>query len=475
MRLGKVLRRALFIGVLGVVLCLAAHAAVERRARIEPPPIPAPQGRVEQPRPDLRVFGKSYARKRGKLLEVGLRGAPAQIGYAHARLLLPEMTDNEGILLGRFREQVSFAPARWLLLDLAQWRYRDVDRGFSPERRTEIAAGALGFQPDPYTGIFPTYQRFVYLNALYDISLSFEHSPLIGCTTFGLTGEATAQGHTLLARAFDFEVDEVFDRDKAVFFVQEAGLIPFASVAWPGLVGVVSGMNAEGLALVVHGGRAGEPQTRGEPVVHALRRVLSTARTTDEAVRAFAERPVLVSHIVIAADARGHLVRIERVPGSAPFATELPHKAVVTNHFEGPAKSDPKNERVRATTSTLPRRERGEELLQSLNPTATAADAVRLLRERKGPHASLLKLGDRRAIDALIATHGVVMDTTARILWVSEAPHLLGRFVAFDLKRRFAKDYDPAPDEDLPSIPADPLLTTGEYAHFRGEKPSLSR
>ncbi len=145
----------------------------------------------------------------------------------------------------------------------------------------------------------------MYLNALYDMALSFEHSPLIGCTTFTFGADALEGGGGILARAFDFEVDEVFDRHKAVFLVQEAGQIPFASVAWPGLVGVVSGMNAEGVAIVVHGARGGAPQAEGEPVVHALRRVLSTAHDSDEALRALAEQPAMVSHILILNDQSG--------------------------------------------------------------------------------------------------------------------------------------------------------------------------
>ena len=35
-------------------------------------------------------------------------------------------------------------------------------------------------------------------------------------------------------------IGDIFDRRKALFLVRETGKIPFASVAWPGLVGVVS-------------------------------------------------------------------------------------------------------------------------------------------------------------------------------------------------------------------------------------------
>jgi hypothetical protein len=458
------------------VLALASlatgfHLWVGARARLTPPELELRRGEPTHPSANLRRFGDSYLLSRGKILEVGLRGTPAQIGYEHARLLYPEMVENEGILLGRFQEQVSNPLFRHLLLDLAELRYAHVDRGMSLARRTEIAAGARGFQPDPYAGIFPTYQRFVYLNALYDMALSFEHSPLIGCTTVTFGGDELEGGGGILARAFDFEVDEVFDRHKAVFFVREDRQIPFASVAWPGLVGVVSGMNAEGVAVVVHGARGGTPQAEGEPVVHALRRVLSTAHSSDEAIAALAEQPAMVSHIVILNDAQGRAAVVERVPGKPNFVRYLPAKAVTTNHFEGPSAEDPKNLAVRAKTSTLPRRARGDELLsrvpRHVSPPDAVRDAVDMLRDRDGVGDARLALGDRSAINALIATHGVVMDTKRRILWVSESPHLLGRFVAFDLNRALAPDYDPEHAPELDSIAEDPLLTSGDYARWR--------
>jgi hypothetical protein len=93
---------------------------------------------------------------------------------------------------------------------------------------------------------------------------------------------------------------------------------------------------------------------------------------------------------------------------------------------------------------------------------------VSLLRDRRGAGGTPLALGDRKAIDALIATHGVVFDTTARQLWVSEAPHLLGRFVVFDLTRLLADDFDPERDPvEIQTLPEDPLLTSGAYERHR--------
>jgi isopenicillin-N N-acyltransferase-like protein len=269
-------------------------------------------------------------------------------------------------------------------------------------------------------------------------------------------------------------VDEIFDRRKAVFLVRETGKIPFASVAWPGLVGVVSGMNAEGVALVVHGGRAGEPRAIGEPVVHALRRVLSGAHSSEEAARLLAERAPMVSHIVIVSDAQGRSAAIERAPGVKDSVRWLASRAATTNHFESALRDDPKNLRVLRKTSTLPRRERADQLLAALaqDTKVTPLAAAGLLRDRAAAGGGALDLGDRRAINALIATHGVIMQTGARVLWVSEAPHLLGHFRAFDLRRLLAPDYDPASDSSAPAtLPEDPLLSSGQYATWRSKHP----
>ncbi len=447
-----------------VTLVVAAHLVVRVASRLDPPALGPPPALdvVEDGGGETRTLGRSSV-TRGAILEVSLAGTAEEIGHAHGRLLRPEMVETERVVWDLFRTHVPNALFRVALTDLALLRYRSLDTGMDPARLMEIAAQARAFSPDVFANELPTYQRFVYLTALYDIALSFETSPLIGCTSFFFAGEA-AGGDVILSRAFDFEAHDVFDEKKAVFLVEETGMIPFASVAWPGLVGVVSGMNVEGVAAVVHGARAGEPESRGEPVVHALRRVLSRARSADEGVRLLSESRPMVSHVVIVADASGAAYSVERVPGHPAHPRRLGTRAAVTNHLEGPHASDPKNERVRRTTSTLARRRRADELLAEQKGRMDAAAAVALLRDRRGAQGAALPLGSRDAIDALIATHGVVMSLRERILWVSEAPHLLGRFVPFDLQVAFRGSTARPP----PPIPADPLAAT-DWRSQRGD------
>ncbi|HEY3593752.1 MAG TPA: C45 family autoproteolytic acyltransferase/hydrolase, partial [Polyangiaceae bacterium] len=438
-------------------LLYLVHPGIVLATRMLPPSvsIPTDVAHVDPIDSDLRWVGNDYARHRGKIWEVRLTGAPERLGEHQVALLRGEMEASEGELWKQLQQHVPAAWARAVIFDMARIRFRAIDRGMSDAHRREIAATALALVSDPWGDEIPSYQRMVYLHALYDVSLSFENSPLLGCTSFALTQDASEGGHTLLARNFDFEAGNLFDDHKAVFLVREPNKIGYASVAWPGLIGTVTGMNEAGVALVVHGARARGPSSEGEPLVHTMRDILSTAKSTDEAIAMLGQRKPMVSHIVMLADASGSMAVVERAPGEPLFVRRGTNKLGVTNHFEGPLASDPANQRVRRETTTLARRERLDELLATLPPGTGVEGALVILRDKKGPSGALLPAGDRRAIDASIATHGVVMDTTARVMWVSEGPHLAGRFLRFDVGRLLSPSYDPRTDHEVVASPPD--------------------
>ncbi|HEX3771004.1 MAG TPA: C45 family peptidase, partial [Polyangiaceae bacterium] len=421
------LRTRLFI-VLASLLALApvVHAAIGLGTRIAAPEVLIPPPEATH----------AWRQDRAGVTRVYLQGSAEAIGAETSRLLRDRMLAEEGDLWGQYEEHVPWWLARVGIEDYSRLRYRHVDRGVPDARRREVAAEALAVRPDPFDDRMPTYQRMMFLYALYDIALPLEHSPLIGCTSFAFDGSATSDGHVLFARAFDFEAGERLDREKVVYLVREDGRIPFASVAWPGFVGVVTGMNAEGVVMVVHGGRARTPVVEGIPVAFSLREALGRAHDTAEAVRILQSQSIMVSHIVFVADREGNFAVVERAPGEPAFVRDAKSHGTmaVTNHFEGPLAADPKNARVRESTSTLARRARIDQLLAGVTPhSVTPAMALEMLRDHHCVGDDACPLGDRRAIDAFIATHGIVADATDRVLWVSAGPHLRGRFVKLDL------------------------------------------
>jgi isopenicillin-N N-acyltransferase like protein len=436
------------------ILPVGVHVLVAVATGITPP-------RVELP---AASAGGAWTRVRAGLREVYLQGSPEAIGASEARLLRDQMIANETRLWRDYEHYVPWWIARVGIGDVSRVRYRHVDRGIPDARRRELAAQSLAFEPDPLRTHMQTYHRMIFLHALYDIALSFEHSPLIGCSTFALGPSMTRNGHVVVARAFDMETDEVLDHDKAVFLVREDGAIPFASVAWPGFVGVVTGMNAEGVFVVVHGGRAGNPRAEGMPVVFSLREVLERAHDSDEGVAILRSQEVMVSHIVFVADARGHFAVVERAPGVPPYVRKTVDTALVTNDFQGPLATDPKNRQVRTNTTSIARAERIQQLLARVAPgTASPRGALDMLRDHECASDRDCELGDRRAIDALIATHGVVADTTDRVIWVAVGPHLSGKFVRLDLRALLAFDHDPSADPEPETFPEDPILRDGRY------------
>jgi isopenicillin-N N-acyltransferase like protein len=463
-RAHRKLRVALVVLLALVLAPIAGHFGVVACTRMEPPAITTPgtEQTIAVDDPERRMVGASYARRRGAIWEVRLAGDPVAIGWSHTKLLRDEQIAIEEEMRRQFAHFVPWSPARTLLVDMARLRFDALDQLLSPAYRQEIAAQAAAFGPDPFEDMMPTYQRHVFLHSLYDIMLSFERSPLIGCTSFVLReGE---DGHLIMGRNFDFEGPQILDDKKAVFLVFEDGQLPYASVSWPGFIGTATGINREGVALVIHGARAGESDPKGEPVPQTFRDVLRSARSVEEAVAIVKSRRPIVPHMLLVADGAGRAVVIERVPHKEAFvreagATTLP----LTNHFEGPHAGDPKNLEVRERTSTLPRRERLDALLENVPAAPTVQHAVEILRDKRGPDGAPRSLGHRSSIDALIATHSVAIDVTAGDLWVSEGPHAMGRFVRFDLRELLDLSYAPSGPPRVESLPADDIVGDGRY------------
>ena len=449
---------------------ILAHYAIVATTAFSAPKIALPDEKMVE-HDGIRHVGPAYEMQRDGVREAYLEGTPEQLGERDARLLGDRMVADENELWGTFAHFVPLSPLRTLIIDISRVQYRHIEDNVPEPRRRELAAAADAMQPDPNASHMPTYERIVFLHSVYDISLSFEHSPLIGCSAFALGPAMTKNGHVLVGRAFDMEIGDVFDRDKVVYFVRENGRIPYASVAWPGLTGVLTGMNLDGVTILVNGARAGEPRTKGMPVVFSLRETLQSAHDTDEAVAVLSKQDVMVSHIVFVADAKGNFAVVERAPGHPAFVRRTfadPQRVAVTNHFEGDLKDDPKNLWVRQHTTTLARRARLDEMLGALAPASVdPTSAVGMLRDHQCAKGEACALGDRREIDALIATHGVVADATDKVLWVSKGPHLSGEFVRFDLNETFAKDHDPASEPPPETIAADPILADGRYEEGR--------
>jgi tetratricopeptide (TPR) repeat protein len=156
----------------------------------------------------------------------------------------------------------------------------------------------------------------------------------------------------------------------------------------------------------------------------------------------------------------------------------------VANHALSPEfRNDRESHRLRTELTSGARQARVDELLAEHRGHIDPATALSILRDKRGAGGKVLGLGNRNALDALIATHSVVVDATARVLWISQGPHALGRYIAFDLRRELPDGSAGSPPaakvpevNDVPEVkdlPEDPTRHSADYRAFLDAEQAL--
>ena len=161
--------------------------------------------------------------------------------------------------------------------------------------------GALARIPDSYRPELVALARGAHVgeDALATANLVVDP----GCSALADIGDG--EHPTLIARNLDYAPVTLLGPGTLLEIVRRDGCHPFASVGWPGLCGVVSGINDAGLCAFVLLNLSHGEHRDGEPICFRLRRMLEVAGSLDEAARAFAASPVASSHYVFVADATG--------------------------------------------------------------------------------------------------------------------------------------------------------------------------
>jgi isopenicillin-N N-acyltransferase-like protein len=467
------------VGRAGVALALTLTAIVlvvlstiEHFARIEPPPVPDATRAAAAALP-LTVRGdRTYVgedawmgRRRG-VWELHLAGDPYTLGFTHGRLGARLLVEQEEYMFGEFRKYVPSAIARTLIRAGVMLGYRKLGRLMPMDRQLELAGLAQG-SVDLHGDFLPTFHRMVFYHALHDITQTLEKSPLLGCSAFAASGKGTRDGHLLIGRNFDFEGPEIFDREKVVLFFKPKGKIPFASVAWTGMTGAVTGINAEKIYVSVNAARTDDKGQVGIPVEILIREILENARSIDDVV-ARVRTPVLVPDLYFVADGKtGEAAVIERSPTRLAVRKLDAQQGwlALSNHARDPMfAGDQRNDHLKRYLTSEARLERMEELLGERAGTLDAAGVLDILRDKRGPKNEELGLGNRNALDAIIATHSVVIDASALILWVGAGPHASGRYVAFDVGKELGVK---AAEQEPADLPADPIVGTQAFADYQ--------
>ena len=390
-------------------------------------------------------FGPNRLRYSHGIWAMRLTGSPYEMGYANGMLGRDLQDALEAQALEAFHKAVPNPLARFAILrGLAVWM-PGLDRFFTPAQLQEVA-GSVDAGRDTFKELGPAFTRRTYYHAIHDLGQALVDTPLVvGCSGFMAGGDATADGSWLLARNFDFDGGVVFDRDKIVTFVVPEEGIPFVSVSFTGMVGVVSGMNADGLAVAIQAAGSEASIRPGMPMALVVREILQHGSSLDDAEAILRNRAGTVSENVMVVDGDAGEAALFEVTPETVERLEAGTSLGVTNHFRTSALvSDRTNQERVAHYTTRYRLARVEELLKRHQGGLDPTRAREILEDRKGVGDTPLPPGHRWALNADIATHGVVFDATHKRIWVSRYPNLAGGWVSFDLKSALAGDLEPA-------------------------------
>jgi hypothetical protein len=441
-----------------------------RMTRIEPPRVDARTRSAAELPVEVRgaraYIGSSWSSHERGVWELHLTGEPYAMGWAQGRLGNRLFLEAEDYMFAEMGRYVPSKLALWLIRAGVRLKYRHIGDLLPADAAEEIAGMSRGVT-DLHDDFLPIYQRLVFYHALHDITQGLEKSPLLGCTAFAAGGPATPNSHLIIGRNFDFEGPEIFDREKTVIFFRPRGKIPFASVAWMGMSGVVTGLNAQGIYVSINAARSDDKGGEGVPVEILVRGILESAKSVDDVIAMVKKTPVMVPDFYLVGDGKtGESAVIERTPRRIEVrrAARNDGTMLLTNHALSPAFGrDAENDRLQRYLTSGARYRRLEELVKHWRGQIDPRKAAEILRDKRGVGNVELGLGNRNALDALIATHSVVVDATALILWVATGPHLTGRYVGFDLRKELlGEEHAPPPD-----IPEDSLAGSDELKAYQ--------
>lgn len=308
------------------------------------------------------------------------------------------------------------------------------------ENRLEIYAMSQSCSHE-FDAIGTPYQRQLNYHAAHDIGHAMQEYMLVGCSSFAVWGDRSADSSLLVGRNFDFYVGDDFARNKLITFCRPEYGYPFASIGWPGMTGVLSGMNSEGLTITLNAAKGSIPTKAATPISILARTILQYAATIDEALAIADTTQTFVSESLLIASARdGKAAIIEKTPQRTALFESPDNYIRCTNHYQSEAfAEDHDNLENIATTDSYYRFERLGELIDSLAPL-TPSKAASILRNRYGRGGTDIGLTNEKSLNQAIAHHGVIFEPAKGLMWVSTAPWQVGTFVCYDLKRIFATD-----------------------------------
>jgi hypothetical protein len=174
-------------------------------------------------------------------------------------------------------------------------------------------------------------------NTMFDVKKMFDHKKLIfGCSSLVVSAERSQTGQPFMGRNLDFPTMGYLQDYSMVIVYRPTGKHAFLCIGFPGVVGVLSGMNEKGLSvavLEVYASSDGAARYQaGTPYAMTYRRILEECSTVAEAIKLLeGTKRSTMCNLAICDKHGGGILEI--TPKSVVYRRAADGVTPCTNHF----------------------------------------------------------------------------------------------------------------------------------------------
>jgi len=412
------------------------------------------------------TYGNNWAkRNQYGLWEVFLTGPAFERGVAYGSLIKEPIQYQEKVFVNSINKVVPSEFYQWFLKNLIYFFHADINSYVSEKLKNEILGVSLSFS-DEYDYIGKKYMRILAYHAAHDLGHALNNYSLVGCTSFSAWGNNTKDGNIIHARNFDFYFGDDFAKEKVLLMVQPDSGYAFISYSWPGMMGVVSGMNEEGLAVTINASMSSPPTSAKLPISILVRETLQFSKNLEDAKNYINAKEIFVSESIMISSANDNkTIIIEKTPEKTDVFSDN-ELIICSNHFQSSTfLNNSINIKNIKNTDSKHRYNRVNELIKK-NSILDIKTSIKILRDREGLNNKKIGFGNCHAINQLLAHHGIVFEPNKKNVWISTPPYQLGDFICYNLDSIFSSNNF----EITQIIKKDSFLETKEYDGFEKHK-----
>jgi hypothetical protein len=406
------------------------------------------------------------------LWEMFITGDAFEMGYKKGILADSLIELQEHYFVNNIRKLVPSKSYLNVLKYFVAFYNRNLD-AYVPEEYLKEIYGVSLFASDEYNFIGTPYRRILNYHAAHDLGHALQNMNLVACTAFMVKDEKSADSTMIIGRNMDFTSGDDFAENKIIAFYKPKEGHNFCFITWAGMVGVVSGMNDQGLVVTLNAANSDIPASAKTPVSLLARNLLQHASNIEEAYAIIEKTDVFVAESFLIGSAKDNqTVVIEKAIDKTGLYKTTTNQLILTNHFQSDSLKNTELNKESIVDGLSPYRwNRVEELLAKTDKH-TVESFANILRDQKGMNDTDIGMGNEKAINQLIAHHSVIFKPEKLQIWISVNPYQLGRYLCYDLNEIFSHKIDISKDVFVSeyTIAEDDFLLTNDFANFNRYK-----